>query len=62
MAPLWEAPESDMTLGEVGRSLQRIEKSMVTQEEFKPVARIVYGLCAVLLTGMIGALVKVLLK
>lgn len=47
--------------GEIGRSLQRIEDSMVTQAEFKPVARIVYGLCALLLTGMIAAIVKLVL-
>jgi hypothetical protein len=54
-------PESDMTLGEMGRTLARIEASMVTQVEFKPVARIVYGLCGVLLLGVIGALVKLVL-
>lgn len=53
--------ESDYSVGEIQRSLARIEDSMVTQAEFQPVARIVYGLCAVLLTGMIAALVKLVL-
>lgn len=47
--------------GEIGRSLKRIETSMVTQAEFQPVARIVYGLCALLLTGTIVALIKLVL-
>jgi len=51
----------DYTAGEIKRSLARIEESMVTQAEFQPVARIVYGLCALLLTGMILALVKLVL-
>lgn len=52
----------DMTLGEVGRALQRIERAMVTQAEFVPVARIVYGLSGLLLIGMITALVKLVLR
>lgn len=53
--------ENDYTAGEIKRSLGRIENTMVTQAEFQPVARIVYGLCALLLTGMIVALVKLVL-
>lgn len=51
----------DYTAGEIKRSLGRIEASMVTQAEFQPVARIVYGLCALLLAGVILALVKLVL-
>lgn len=54
--------DEGVSTGEIGRSLHRIEQSMVTQAEFQPVARIVYGLCGLLLTGMIVALVKLLLK
>lgn len=53
--------DSTFSAGEIERSLGRIENSMVTQAEFQPVARIVYGLCALLLTGMIVALVKLVL-
>lgn len=53
--------DEDYTVGEIKRSLGRIETSMVTQAEFQPVARIVYGLCTLLLTGMIIALVKLVL-
>lgn len=54
--------DSDYTTGEIQRALGRIEAQMVTQAEFQPVARIVYGLCALLLTGSIVALVKLILK
>lgn len=54
--------DSNYTVGEIQRSLGRIESQMVTQAEFQPVARIVYGLCALLLTGSIVALVKLILK
>lgn len=53
--------DSEFSSGEIQRSLGRIERSMVTQAEFQPVARIVYGLCALLLTGVIVALVKLVL-
>lgn len=51
----------EQTIGEIGRAVIRIEASMVTQAEFRPVANIVYGLCALLLTGMIVALIKLVL-
>lgn len=51
----------EFTSGEIQRSLSRIEHSMVTQAEFQPVARIVYGLCALLLTGVIIAIIKLVL-
>jgi hypothetical protein len=58
MAPMMDDAYSP---GEIKRSLDRIESAMVTQAEFQPVARIVYGLCALLLSGMIVALVKLVL-
>lgn len=48
----------EMTIGEIGRTLQRIEQGMVTQTEFRPVKAIVYGLCSLLLISVIGALVR----
>lgn len=53
--------DQEYSTGEIRRSLHRIEDSMVTQAEFQPVARIVYGLCALLLSGMIVALAKLVL-
>jgi hypothetical protein len=53
--------QDDITLGEVGRAVKRIESAMVTQAEFQPVARLVYGLSGLLLTGVIIAMIKLLL-
>lgn len=64
--------QDDITLGEVGRAVKRIEtqikelraefgQSFVTQNEFRPVARIVYGLSGLLLMSVIVALVKLVL-
>lgn len=40
---------------------EKLEGNYVTQLEFKPVRMIVYGMCAILLTGVIGAIIKLVL-
>lgn len=39
----------------------KIESDYITRQEFEPIKRIVYGIITLLLTGMVGALLKVLL-
>jgi hypothetical protein len=65
--------QDDITLGEVGRAVKRIEDSIkelrkdfgeqfVTQNEFRPVARIVYGLTGLMLLAVIGALLRLAVR
>lgn len=65
--------QDDVTLGEVGRAVKRIEENIkemrsefgvrfVTQEEFRPIARLVYGFAAVALLAVIGALIKLVIS
>lgn len=41
---------------------QKMEKDYVTQQEFEPVKRIVYGLASVILLAVAGAIVALVLK
>lgn len=65
--------QDDVTLGEVGRAVTRIEENIkemraefgvrfVTQDEFRPIARLVYGFAAVALLAVIGALIKLVVS
>jgi hypothetical protein len=40
----------------------KLEKNYVTAEEFKPVKTIVYGMVALILTGVVTALIALVLK
>lgn len=40
----------------------KLEQDYVTQEEFKPIRNIVYGMVGLILTGVVGAMVALVLK
>lgn len=65
--------QDDVTLGEVGRAVKRIEENIremraefgvrfVTQDEFRPVARLVYGLTGLVLIAVFAALIKLVIS
>ena len=65
--------DQDVTLGEIGRSVKRIESSMeelrrelrddyITRNEFQPVKTLVYGLVGLVLTAVVVALVALVVK
>jgi hypothetical protein len=41
---------------------QRLERDYVTQEEFRPVKAVVYGLIGLIMTTVIGALITLVIK
>ncbi len=43
-------------------ALQEIKDNMVNQDQFWPVRTIVYGLVGIMLTGMVGAIVLLVVK
>lgn len=40
----------------------RLEKSYVTQDQFEPVKKIVYGLVSIILVAVVGALIALVIK
>jgi hypothetical protein len=46
----------------VSEMKEKMEKDYVTQDEFKPVKNIVYGLVGLILTSVVGALIALVLK
>lgn len=40
----------------------KLESDYVTQEEFRPIRNLVYGMVSLVLTGVLGALVSLVLK
>ncbi len=46
----------------VSEMKDKMEKDYVTQDEFKPVKNIVYGLVGLILTSVVGALIALVLK
>lgn len=40
----------------------KLEKEYVTQEQFAPIKSIVYGMVALILTGVVGALLALIIK
>lgn len=40
----------------------KMENNYVTQEEFKPIRNIVYGMVTLILTGVVGALLALIIK
>lgn len=40
----------------------KMEQDYVTQEEFKPIRNIVYGMVSIVLTGVVGALLALIIK
>jgi hypothetical protein len=40
----------------------KMESDYVTQEEFKPIRNIVYGMVSLVLTGVVGALITLVIK
>ena len=40
----------------------RLDKNYITQAEFEPVKRIVYGIMFLIVTGIVGALLAMVLK
>jgi len=40
----------------------RLENEYVTQEAFRPIRNLVYGMVSLILTGVVGALVSLVLK
>ena len=46
----------------VSEMKEKMEKDYVTQDEFKPVKNIVYGVVGLLLTSVVGALIALVLK
>lgn len=46
----------------MARQLEELRQVVVTQPEFKPVKAIVYGLVALVLTGVFGALIALVVQ
>lgn len=46
----------------MARSLEELRAVVVTQPEFKPVKAVVYGLVAIVLTGVFGALIALVVQ
>jgi hypothetical protein len=46
----------------IDAALKDLKGAMVTQAEFKPIRMVVYGLIAILTTGVIGALLSSVIK
>jgi len=40
----------------------KLEKNYVSQEEFKPVRNLVYGMVTIILTAVIGSLIALIIK
>ncbi len=53
---------SQYTLSKVDTLVAEIPKRYVTADQFQPVRNLVYGLTAVILTGVIGALVSLVIR
>lgn len=43
--------------GEVKEIIQKLQSSYVTQDQFEPVKKVVYGLVTIILLAVVGALV-----
>lgn len=48
-----------MTVNEIK---EKLENDYVTQETFKPIRNLVYGTVSIFLTGVVGALIALVLK
>jgi hypothetical protein len=49
-------------LGEIKTSLKENNDKFVTQDEFEPIRKIVYGLVGLILTGVVGALLTLIIR
>lgn len=47
---------------EIKESMKELKKTYVTQDEFEPVKKIVYGLVALILTSVIGGLLAIIIQ
>ena len=47
---------------DVGDIKERLEKSYVTREEFDPIKKLVYGIVGLVLTGVVGALLTLIIR
>ena len=47
---------------DVGDVKERLEKSYVTREEFDPIKKLVYGIVGLVLTGVVGALLTLIIR
>lgn len=52
----------DERTAQMASAMEELRKVVVTQPEFKPVKAIVYGLVAIVLTGVFGALVALVVQ
>ena len=56
----------DRKTGELRKDIQslemRVDGHFITREEFEPIKRLVYGMVAVVLTGVFGALLALVLR
>lgn len=52
----------DERTASMSRQLEELRTVVVTQPEFKPVKAIVYGLVALVLTGVFGALIALVVQ
>lgn len=46
----------------MARAMEELRSVIVTQPEFKPVKAVVYGLVAIVLTGVFGALIALVVQ
>lgn len=49
-------------LGEIKQALKENNDKFVTQDEFEPIKKIVYGLVGLILTGVVGALLTLIIR
>ena len=52
----------EFILKELDEIKAQLEKKYVSQEEFKPVKSLVYGMVGLILTAVVGALLTLILK
>lgn len=52
----------DERTASMARAMEELRSVIVTQPEFKPVKAVVYGLVAIVLTGVFGALIALVVQ
>lgn len=52
----------DERTASMARAMEELRSIIVTQPEFKPVKAVVYGLVAIVLTGVFGALIALVVQ